>query len=146
MTTVRQILDDKGYEVWTVSPEATVFDAFKLMADNEIGAVVVVESGTAIGILSERDYARKVTLQNRSCRDTSVKDVMSMTVYGVRFNTTAEECMNIMTNKRFRHLPVFDAEKLVGLVSIGDIVKAVIDEQKTTIDDLESYIMGKYPR
>jgi CBS domain-containing protein len=144
MITVKQILDEKGYQVWTVPPETKVFDALKLMADKGIGALIVFEKGDVVGIISERDYARKIVLLGRHSQDTPVRDIMSTHIYGVHFDTTAEECMALMTDKHIRHLPVCKGEKLAGIVSIGDVVKAIITHQKVTIENLENYIMGKY--
>jgi CBS domain-containing protein len=144
MISVRHILESKGSQIWTISPDATVFDALKLMADRGIGALVVMGKDDIVGIISERDYARKVILQGKFSKDTLVREIMSTQIYGVSLDTTAEECMAIMTDKRFRHLPVCKEGKLVGVVSIGDIVKSIIAEQKIAIDHLENYIMGKY--
>lgn len=144
MITVRQILDRKGRDVWTVSPGAKVFDALKLMADKGIGAVVAVAGERVAGILSERDYARKIALLDRESRDTTVAEIMTSQIYVVHPETTADECMALMTDKHIRHLPVMENERLAGMVSIGDIVKAIISEQTFTIANLENYIMGKY--
>jgi CBS domain-containing protein len=144
MILVKHILENKGSQAWTIPPDATVFDALRLMANRDIGALVVMRRDDVVGIISERDYARKVILQGKCSKDTLVPEIMSTQIYGVSPDTTAEECMAIMTDKRFRHLPVCKDGKLVGVVSIGDIVKSIIAEQKITIDHLESYIMGKY--
>jgi CBS domain-containing protein len=144
MFTVKDMLDEKGSEVWTISPEALVIDALKLMAEKSIGALVVLDKGQVVGIISERDYARKVILKGKSSLDTPVKEIMTFQVYGVPTKTTAEECMALMTQRRIRHLPVMDRGKLIGLVSIGDVVKSVISEQKVAIEHLQNYIMGKY--
>lgn len=144
MITVRQILDQKGREVWTVSPRAKVFEALGLMADKGIGALVAVEDDRIAGIMSERDYARKVALMGRASQDTTVGEIMTSQVFVVRPDTTADECMALMTDKHIRHLPVMEGDRLAGVVSIGDVVKAVISEQKVTIANLENYIMGKY--
>jgi len=144
MVTVAQIIKDKGPDVFVISPEAKVLEALKLMAEKGVGALMVVEKGRLVGVLSERDYARKVMLLGKSSTDTPVKDIMTATVYGVHPETKAEECMALMTDKHIRHLPVFDKDKLVGVVSIGDIVKSIIGEQKVMIDHLQDYIMGKY--
>jgi CBS domain-containing protein len=144
MITVKQILDEKGSSVWTISPEAKVLDALKLMAEKGVGALIVMEGGEVVGIISERDYARKIILKGRHSQDTPVRDIMSTHIYGVHFDTTAEECMALMTDKHIRHLPVCMDEKLVGVISIGDVVKAIIGQQKGTIENLENYIMGKY--
>ena len=144
MITVKQVLDDKGYQVWSIAPNVSVFDALKLMADKGIGALMVMENNDVIGIISERDYARKVVLHGKLSKDTPVRDIMTTQLFGVHLDTTADECMALMTDKRIRHLPVCKEGDLVGVVSIGDIVKAIMDEQKVTINHLENYIMGKY--
>ena len=144
MITVKQILDEKGYKVWTIPPEAKVFDALKLMAEKGVGALVVMAGDEVVGILSERDYARKIVLHGRQSQDTPVRDIMTAQVYGVNLDTTADECMALMTDKHIRHLPVCKEGKLGGVISIGDVVKAIIGHQKGTIENLENYIMGKY--
>jgi len=144
MITVKQILDEKGSKVWTIGPEAKVLDALKLMAEKEVGALVVMTGDEVVGILSERDYARKIVLLGRQSQDTPVRDIMTAEVYGVHADTTADECMALMTDKRIRHLPVCKDGKLAGVISIGDVVKAIIGHQKGTIENLENYIMGKY--
>jgi CBS domain-containing protein len=144
MITVKQILDEKGNAVWTVPPEATVFEALKLMADKKVGALIVMENDDVAGIISERDYARKIVLLGRSSLETPVRDIMTTQIYGVHLETTAEECMALMTDKHIRHLPVCMGEKMVGIISIGDVVKAIMSHQKVTIENLENYIMGKY--
>jgi CBS domain-containing protein len=143
MATVSQILRSKpDRAVHTIAPGATVLDAVRLMADKNIGAVLVVEGGAIVGVLTERDYARKVVLMARSSKDTPVRDIMTAPVMYVSPERTSEECMALMTENRFRHLPVLDKGKLVGLVSIGDLVKDVISEQKFIIEQLEHYIAG----
>ena len=144
MHTVKDMLKEKGSEVWTISPEAKVIDALKLMSDKKIGALAVMYKKQVLGILSERDYARKVILKGKSSLDTPVKEIMTCQVYCVGLETPAEECMALMTKKRIRHLPVIEKGKLVGLVSIGDVVKSIISEHKITIDNLQNYILGKY--
>ena len=144
MITVKQILDEKGYQVWTISPDAMVIDALKLMAEKGVGALIVFEKDDVVGIISERDYARKIMLKGRTSEGTPVRDIMTSQVYGVHFETSAEECMALMTDKHIRHLPVCHEGELAGVISIGDVVKAVITEQKVTIENLENYIMGKY--
>lgn len=144
MITVKNILDEKGTAAWTITPGATVLDALTLMAEKGIGALVVVEGEEIVGIISERDYARKVVLHGKLSKDVPVRDIMTSTVYGVHPDTTADECMALMTDKHVRHLPVCRDGKLAGVVSIGDVVKAVFAEQKVTIENLENYIMGKY--
>ena len=143
MITVKQILDEKGHQAWTIGPEAKVFDALKLMAEKGIGALVVVEGGRVAGILSERDYARKIALMGRFSQDTPIKDIMTSQVYGVHPSASAEECLALMTDRRIRHLPVLEKDKLTGVISIGDVVKAVISEQEFMIAQLENYITGR---
>ncbi|WAI86016.1 MULTISPECIES: CBS domain-containing protein [Achromobacter] len=143
MKTVAEILREKSnHSVVTVSPDSSVFDAIKTMAERGIGAVVVVEGETVLGMLSERDYARKVVLQDRSSRSTKVRDIMTDSVYYVGPADTREHCMAMMTERHFRHLPVIDKQKLIGLLSIGDLVKDVMSEQKFIIHELERYISG----
>ena len=142
MITVRQILDGKGHTSWSVAPDSLVYDALKLMADKEIGALLVVEGGRLVGVISERDYARKVALKRKSSLDTPVKEIMTREVVCVRPEQTVEECMGLVTEKRVRHLPVLVDDLVVGIISIGDLVKAVIDEKDFTIKQLESYITG----
>ncbi|OGD09006.1 MAG: hypothetical protein A2Y86_05850, partial [Candidatus Aminicenantes bacterium RBG_13_62_12] len=121
-----------------------VLDALKFMAEKGVGALVVFDQDDIVGIISERDYARKVILKGRHSHDTTVRDIMAAPVYGVHLETTADECMALMTDKHIRHLPVCTDGKLAGVISIGDVVKAVIGQQKVTIENLENYIMGKY--
>ena len=144
MITVKDILSEKGPKVWTISPDAKVLDALKLMAEKGVGALVVFDQDDIVGIISERDYARKVILKGRQSQDTTVRDIMASPVYGVQLETSADECMALMTDKHIRHLPVCKDSKLAGVISIGDVVKAVIGQQKVTIENLENYIMGKY--
>jgi CBS domain-containing protein len=144
MTTVKDVLAEKGSNVWTISPEAKVLDALKLMAEKNVGALAVTHQNGLVGIISERDYARKVALRGKSSLDTQVKDIMTSRVYYVAPDTTTQECMAVMAKNRIRHLPVVQDEKLVGIIPIGDIIKAVIVQQKIAIDHLENYIMGKY--
>jgi CBS domain-containing protein len=142
--TVFSILRDKGHDVYSISPDATVFEALKVMADKEVGALLVKDGTNVIGIMSERDYARKVVLLGKSSKEAKVKEIMSDRVIFVHPNRTAEECMALMINKRIRHLPVFDEKRtLMGIISIGDVVKAVIDEKEFVIGQLEDYISGK---
>ena len=142
MITVRQILDGKGHTSWSVAPDSLVYDALKLMADKGIGALLVLERGKLVGIISERDYARKVILKGKSSLDTPVKEIMTQDFVWVRPEQTVEECMGLVTEKRIRHLPVLVDDQVVGIISIGDLVKAVIDEKDFTIKQLESYITG----
>lgn len=140
MKSVRQLLQAKGDVVHWVTPETSVFDALKLMAEKNIGAVLVVTEGRVVGIMTERDYARKVILFGKSSREMMVREIMSDKVISVQPGQTVEECLALMTNKRVRHLPVMDGGRLAGLLSIGDLVKEVIAEQEQTIRQLESYI------
>ncbi len=140
MVSSKKVLQGKGYDVWSIGPEASVYDAIEMMADKEVGALVVMEGDSLVGLLSERDYARKVILQGRSSRDTKIKDIMTSRVAYVRPEQSVEECMALMTDKRIRHLPVMDGDKLLGVISIGDLVKAIIEEQQHVIEQLEQYI------
>ena len=143
MTSVAQILKSKSDKaVYTIAASATVFEAVKLMADKNIGALVVVEGGKIAGPITERDYARKVVLMARSSKETPVRDIMTSQVLCVRPDQGSDECMALMTEKRLRHLPVLNEGKLIGLVSIGDLVKDVISEQRFIIEQLEHYIAG----
>ncbi len=142
MTTVAQLLQAKGSDVWSIPPDASVYDAIELMAEKGVGALLVVEGSKLVGIVSERDYARKVILQGKSSRDTPVQDIMTDRVHYVGPEQTVEECMALMTAKRIRHLPVLAESRLAGVVSIGDMVKAVISAQEIRIQQLESYITG----
>jgi CBS domain-containing protein len=139
---ISELLGDKGHDIWSVGPHTTVYETIELMAEKGIGALVVVEDDKLIGIISERDYARKVILQGRSSRDTPVLDIMTSDVIQTSPESTVDECMGLMTDNKIRHLPVIQAEKLVGVISIGDLVKATISEQKSTIEQLERYISG----
>jgi CBS domain-containing protein len=141
--TVAAILRSKGYDIYYVSPDATVFEALKIMADNGVGALLVLDGEKLIGIMSERDYARKVILLGKSSREAKVREIMSEKVFYVQPHRTADECMALMINKRIRHLPVIDDGKLKGVISIGDVVKAVIDEKEFVIEQLEEYISGR---
>jgi CBS domain-containing protein len=142
--TAIQILRAKPQQtVHTISPTASVFDAVKLMADHEIGALLVMEGEAIVGIITERDYARKIVLMARSSKETPVRDIMTSRVMYVGPGQTTEECMALMTENRLRHLPVLDSGKLLGIVSIGDLVKDIISEQRFIIDQLEHYIRGE---
>ena len=143
MKSVAHILKSKpDPTVYTIAPTASVLDALKRMAEKSIGALVVTEGEQVVGIITERDYARKVILMARSLKETPVSDIMTSSVIYVRPNQTSEECMVLMTENRLRHLPVMDSGKLVGLISIGDLVKDIISEQKFIIEQLEHYITG----
>jgi CBS domain-containing protein len=140
MTTVRQLLADKGRAIYSVEPDAPVLEAVRLMAEHHVGALLVMSGAALNGIVSERDYARKVILLGRSSADTPVRDIMTAAVLTVSLDDSVQKCMQIMTDKRVRHLPVTDASVVIGMVSIGDLVKAVIAEQQQQIAQLESYI------
>jgi CBS domain-containing protein len=142
MRTVRQLLGAKSPEVFHIAPDAPVIDAIRLMAQRHVGALLVMQGGALAGIVSERDYARKVVLMGRKSTETTVGTIMSAPVIHVELAQTVNECMKLMTEKRIRHLPVVENGELVGVISIGDCVKAVIDEQKHEIEDLRRYIAG----
>ena len=142
MSSVRVILRTKGPDVWSMAPDAMVYDALKLMAEKNVGAVLVMDANRIVGILSERDYARKVILHGKSSKDTPVREIMTERVVYVRPQQTAEECMALMTDKRVRHLPVLEDDQVVGVISIGDVVKNIISEQEFIIEQLERYISG----
>ena len=140
MRTVRQLLEAKAPGVFAIGPDAPVLDAIRLMAEKRIGALLVMEAGGLAGIVSERDYARKVVLQGRSSRETPVRDIMTAEVVSVRLDDTVQRCMGLVTDRRIRHLPVLEAGHVVGVVSIGDLVKAVIEDQQLELDQLQRYI------
>ncbi len=142
MSTVSQLLRTKRPEIWTIGPRASVYEALQLMAEKDIGALLVMSEGRLEGIFSERDSARKVVLKGKTSRDTEVGELMTQAIYYVTPKQTIEECLALMTDKRIRHLPVLDDARLVGLVSIGDAVKCIIDEQELTIRHLQNYITG----
>jgi CBS domain-containing protein len=144
MKTVRELLRNKGYHVYSIGPDATVYEALTLMAEKDVGALLVLDSaGQLVGILSERDYARKIVLKGKTSRETPVREIMTEKVLWVRPDQTIEECMALMTNKHIRHLPVMEEGRLLGVVSIGDVVKDIISEQEFVIAQLENYITGK---
>ena len=142
--TIASVLNNKGGRVWSIDSEATIYDAIALMAEKSIGALVVVSGGKLAGIISERDYARKVILQGRSSKETHVREIMTSSVITVSPEQTVDDCMRIITNHRVRHLPVLRGDEVLGIISIGDLVRAIIAEQAATIDHLHSYIAGKY--
>ena len=142
---VGAILALKGSAVWSIAPNSMVFDAIQLMADKNVGALPVVDNGQLVGMISERDYTRKVALKGRSSKDTPVREIMSHEVVTVNVADTINECMRLMTDSRIRHLPVMEGEKMMGVVSIGDLVRGIISAQTATIEFLEKYITGDYP-
>lgn len=143
MSRISELLSNKGNEVWSIGPAHSVYQAIEMMALKGVGALTVLsDEGNLVGIISERDYARKVILQGRSSKDTVVAEIMTREVVYIEPDNQVEECMALMTAKRIRHLPVLQDEKLVGMISVGDLVKSIIDEQSTAIDHLERYIRG----
>lgn len=140
MASVKQILDRKGYQVWTITPDKTVFEALRLMGEKEIGALAVLDGEQLVGMLSERDYARKVVLKGKTSRETLVQAIMSSPVHAVSPDQSVAECMEIMTERRIRHLPVLERGRLIGMISQGDLVKFIIQEQQFIIDQLATYI------
>lgn len=143
MTNVAQVIQDKAEQaIYTVSPDATVLEAIAIMANKGIGALVVIQNDEVVGILSERDYTRKVALMERSSYDTTVSEIMTAKVLTISRSNTVEECLQLMTDRHLRHLPVVEANKLVGLISIGDLVKAAMEDQKKLIQQLQQYISG----
>jgi CBS domain-containing protein len=142
MIKVKDILQGKGQDVLSITPDATVYEALKIMAEKNVGALIVLEGQTVAGIMSERDYARKVILHGKSSREMQVREIMTARVYYVRPDQAIQECMEQMTDKHVRHLPVLEEERLVGIISIGDVVKAIIADHESTIKLLENYITG----
>ena len=142
MKLVKHLLDNKGRHVISVAPETSVLDAIKLMADKAIGSLVVIEDGKLLGIMSERDYARKVIIKGRSSESTHVSEIMTADVVTTSSSQTVNECMNLMTEKKIRHLPVVEDNQVIGMISIGDLVEAIISDQQEEIEQLEHYISG----
>lgn len=142
MSTVRELLQVKGRNIWSVSPKVIVYEALKILAEKNIGALPVIENGKLVGMFSERDYARKVILKGKSSKETTVGELMTYPVLYITSDKTVLECMTLMTIKRVRHLPVFENNQMTGIVTIGDVVNRIITEQKMTIADLENYITG----
>lgn len=141
---IREILTHKGSTVWSIPPEATVLEAIQMMADKNVGALLVIQEGRLLGVLSERDYTRKIVLKGRSSKDTPVRAILSGRVVSVSPDHTVDECLRLMTEHRIRHLPVMDGAKILGVISIGDLVNSIISSQSSTIQQLETYITG-YP-
>jgi len=142
---IRSVLKSKGGDVWFVLPRVSVYEAIASMSERQVGALPVMENGRLVGIISERDYARRVILKGRSSKDTQVAEIMTSPVLSVNPEATVEGCMRIMTLNRVRHLPVVEGEKVVGIISIGDLVNWIISAQADAINHLNSYIAGKYP-
>jgi CBS domain-containing protein len=148
MKSVKEVLKDKKKEVWSILPYVVVYDALKLMGEKQIGALMVIDDhGKVAGIISERDYARKVILKGKTSKETKVEEIMTPASerYAVKPDNSVEECMILMTGKHVRHLPVFENNQFVGVVSIGDVVKSIVSEQEALIEQLSNYIAGKYP-
>jgi CBS domain-containing protein len=143
MATAAEVLRRKGGQVFSVPPESTVFDALRLLAEKNVGALIVLSAGTLVGIFSERDYARKVVLQGRFSHDTLIRDIMTPNPIAIHAGTELDECMRLMTNYQVRHLPVLEGKSVIGVVSIGDVVKLIMETQRDSIADLERYIVGR---
>lgn len=143
MKHVRDILKAKGSVVYSVEPQAMVYNAIEQMCERNIGGLLIVEQGKLVGIFTERDYARKLILKGKSSKDTPIKDLMTPDPFTVTPDSSIEDCMKLMSSKHIRHLPVTEGEKLIGMISIGDVVKHIIEEQKSTIEHLEQYIAGQ---
>ena len=144
MYIVEQLLQAKGRDIWSISPDTSAYEALQLMAEKNVGALLVIDSGMLVGIFSERDYARKVILKGKASKNTPVSTLMSREICTVDSRATVETCMQLMTEKHIRHLPVVENSQLVGIITIGDVVKQIISDQKFTITELEKYISGSY--
>jgi len=144
MITIKELLKKKSGDIWSISPQTSVYQALELMAQKEVGALLVIENDKLVGIFSERDYARKIILKGKASKDTAVGELMTTSVYYVTPDNTLEEAMALMTSKHIRHLPIMNQGKLVSIVTLGDVVKKIISEQKLTIDELENYVTGGY--
>lgn len=143
MRTVRDILQEKGHKVHTITPQATVYQALQLMAEKNVGALMVMEADRSVGLISERDYARKIVLKGKFSKDVPVREIMTEEIVSIGPDEDIEGCMELMTHRFVRHLPVFENERLIGIISVGDIVKAIIEHKEETIEQLENYIKGK---
>ena len=146
MNTIGQLLESKGKDIWSIAPNATVFEALRIMAKKNVGALLVIDREKLVGVFSERDYARKVILEGKSSKDTAVGELMTKDVYYIDPKNTLHETLAVMTSRRIRHMPVLDNGRLIGIVSIGDVVKQIIAVQEFTIRELEKYISGSYDR
>jgi CBS domain-containing protein len=144
MHTIGQLLEAKGKDIWSISPHVTVFEALRIMAKKDIGALLVIDKDKLVGIFSERDYVQKVILKGKSSKDTNVGELMTTEVFYIDPKNTLHECMAIMTAKHIRHMPVFENDQLIGMLTLGDVVKQIISEQEFTIRELEKYISGGY--
>lgn len=144
MITIKELLKKKSGDIWSISPQTSVYQALELMAQKEVGALLVLENDKLVGIFSERDYARKIILKGKASKETAVGELMTTSVYYVTPDNTLEEAMALMTSKHIRHLPIMNQGKLSGIVTLGDVVKRIISEQKLTIDELENYVTGGY--
>ncbi len=142
MHTIGQLLESKGKDIWSIAPHATVFEALQIMAEKNVGVLLVIDDGEVVGIFSERDYARKVILKGKSSKDISVGDLMTKEVFYIKSQNTLQECMALMTTKHIRHIPVFENNQLIGVVTLGDVVKQIISDQEFTILELGKYITG----
>ncbi len=141
MQTIRKILSEKGSDIWSTTPASTVYEALQVMADKDVGALPVLHQGKLVGIFSERDYARKIILLGKSSKKTFVREIMTPHVFYATLDMTNEQCLALMSAKRIRHLPVMEGEEMVGMVSIGDLVRSIMSEQKEMINQLEQYIL-----
>ena len=144
MKTVRDVLRNKGHEVWSVRPDATLFEALEKMAEKNVGALLVMEGEEVVGIVSERDYARKIILKGRGSKETRVREIMTQDTLYVDPDYRVEECMALMTDEHVRHLPVIEEDRVIGIISIGDVVKEIISEKQFVIEQLEKYIKGHH--
>ncbi len=146
MNTIGQLLESKGKDIWFIAPNATVFEALRIMAKKNVGVLLVIDKEKLVGIFSERDYARKVILEGKSSKDTAVGELMTKDVYYIDPKNTLHESLAVMTSRHIRHMPVLDQDRLIGIVTLGDVVKQIIADQEFTIRELEKYISGSYDR